>query len=156
VQILNIRNSTGTIDCELFASPDGFPREFLRSAIVVMVLRIQETQARCDFEDIPPGTYALAVVHDENMNGKLDTSLLFRRERSQAITWAGNPEKPASKTDEGLRLSPRKSFEAFRTVSRGGALPWSGRWESNPRVRRLRLFETSGLGRMLTPSVIGV
>ena len=59
-----------------FASPDGFPREFLRSPIVVMILKIRETQARCDFEDIPPGTYALAVVHDENMNGKLDTSWL--------------------------------------------------------------------------------
>ena len=71
VQILNIRNSTGTVDCALFASPDGFPKEFLHSAVVVMVLKIRETQARCDFEDIPPGTYALAVIHDENMNGKL-------------------------------------------------------------------------------------
>jgi uncharacterized protein (DUF2141 family) len=41
-----------------------------------MVLKIQESQARCDFEDIPPGTYALAVIHDENMNGKLDTNWL--------------------------------------------------------------------------------
>jgi uncharacterized protein (DUF2141 family) len=41
-----------------------------------MVLKIRETQARCDFEDIPPGTYALAVIHDENMNGKLDTNWL--------------------------------------------------------------------------------
>jgi uncharacterized protein (DUF2141 family) len=30
--------------------------------------------AGCAFEDIPPGRYALAVVHDENMNGKLDTN----------------------------------------------------------------------------------
>ncbi len=33
---------------------------------------------------------------------------------------------------------------------------WSGRWESNPRGRRLRAFKTSGLGRMLAPSVISV
>jgi len=39
-----------------------------------MVLKIRETQARCDFEGIPPGTYALAVIHDENMNGKLDAN----------------------------------------------------------------------------------
>jgi uncharacterized protein (DUF2141 family) len=76
VQILNIRNSTGTIDCALFASPDGFPRESLHSAAVVMVLKITETQARCDFEDIPPGKYALVVIHDENRNGKLDTNWL--------------------------------------------------------------------------------
>jgi uncharacterized protein (DUF2141 family) len=35
---------------------------------------VRQTQARCDFADIPPGRYALAVVHDENMNGKLDTN----------------------------------------------------------------------------------
>jgi uncharacterized protein (DUF2141 family) len=28
------------------------------------------------FLNIPPGTYALAVIHDENMNGKLDTNWL--------------------------------------------------------------------------------
>lgn len=41
-----------------------------------MFMKVRDKQARCDFEDIPPGTYALAVVHDENMNGKLDTNLL--------------------------------------------------------------------------------
>jgi Uncharacterized protein conserved in bacteria (DUF2141)/Protein of unknown function (DUF2934) len=30
--------------------------------------------ARRDFADIPAGTYAMTVVHDENMNDKLDTN----------------------------------------------------------------------------------
>jgi len=76
VQVLNIRNSTGTVDCALFESPEGFPTEVLRSATNVMVIKVRQTQARCDFEDIPPGRYALAVIHDENMNGKLDTNAL--------------------------------------------------------------------------------
>ncbi|TKD37166.1 DUF2141 domain-containing protein [Azotobacter chroococcum] len=76
VKILNIRNSTGVIACALFESPVGFPAEFLRSAINIMVIKIKHTQARCDFEEIPQGTYALAVIHDENMNGKLDTNRL--------------------------------------------------------------------------------
>jgi uncharacterized protein (DUF2141 family) len=75
VKILNIRNSTGTVDCALFDSPDGFPENALRSAKYVMVLKIQEAQATCDFEHISPGTYALAVIHDQNMNGKLDTNI---------------------------------------------------------------------------------
>ena len=74
VKILNIRNSTGTVDCALFDSPEGFPIEVLRSATKVMVMKVRNTEARCDFEDIPAGTYALAVIHDENMNGKLDTN----------------------------------------------------------------------------------
>jgi uncharacterized protein (DUF2141 family) len=76
VKVLNIRNSTGTVDCALFESPGGFPTEFLLSATNVMVIKIRKTEARCDFEDIPPGTYALAVIHDENMNGKLDANWL--------------------------------------------------------------------------------
>ena len=74
VKILGIRNSTGTIACALFESPAGFPTKFLRSAINIMVIKIRDTQARCDFENIAPGTYALAVIHDENTNGKLDAS----------------------------------------------------------------------------------
>ena len=76
VEILNIRNSTGAVACALFESPDGFPTEFLHSATNIMMIKIKDSQARCDFQDIPPGTYALAVIHDENMNGKLDMSRL--------------------------------------------------------------------------------
>jgi len=76
VQILNIENSTGTIACALFDSPTGFPIEYLHSATNIMVIKIRDKQARCDFEDMPKGTYALAVVHDKNMNGKLDTNFM--------------------------------------------------------------------------------
>src|ERR1044071_6843914 len=65
VKILNIRNSTGTVACALFDAPSGFPVEFLQSATNVMVIKIRKTQARCDFEDIPTGTYAMAGIHDE-------------------------------------------------------------------------------------------
>jgi uncharacterized protein (DUF2141 family) len=76
VKVLNIRNSTGTIACALFESPVGSPVDFLRSATNVMVIKIRKTQARCDFEDIPPGTYAIPAIHYENMNGKLETNWL--------------------------------------------------------------------------------
>jgi len=76
VKVLNIRNSTGTVACALFESEAGFPIEYLHSATNIMVIKIRKSQARCDFEDIPPGTYSLAVIHDENMNGKLDTGFL--------------------------------------------------------------------------------
>lgn len=76
VKVLNIRNSTGGVACALFESHVGFPREFLVFATNIMIIKIRESQARCDFEDIPPGTYALAVIHDENMNGELDANWL--------------------------------------------------------------------------------
>jgi uncharacterized protein (DUF2141 family) len=76
IKILNIKNSTGTIACALFESSSGFPIEYLRYATSIMAIEIRDKQARCDFLGILPGTYALAVIHDENRNGKLDTSWL--------------------------------------------------------------------------------
>jgi uncharacterized protein (DUF2141 family) len=76
VTILNIRNSVGTVDCALFEAPKGFPVDVLRSAMRLVVMKVPTSEARCDFEEIPAGTYALVVLHDENMNGKLDTNLL--------------------------------------------------------------------------------
>ena len=104
VKILNIRNSTGTVACALFESPEGFPREYLRSATNVMVIKIRKSQARCDFEDIPPGTYAMAVVHDENMNGKLDTN------------WAGVPIEGYgfSNDVQGVRKPPSFAAASFK------------------------------------------
>ena len=46
VKILDIRNSTGTVACALFESPEGFPSEYLRSATNVMVIKIRKSQAR--------------------------------------------------------------------------------------------------------------
>lgn len=104
VKVLDIRNSTGTVDCALFDSPEGFPIEVLRSATNVMVIKVRKTQARCDFEDIPPGTYALAVIHDENMNGKLDTK------------WLGRPKEGYgfSNDAKGLLGPPSFSDASFR------------------------------------------
>jgi len=100
IKILNIRNSTGTIACALFDSPEGFPIEVLRSAMNVMVIKIRKMEARCDFEDIPPGTYALAVIHDENMNGKLDSN------------WLGNPKEGYGFSNDAKALLGAPSFSA--------------------------------------------
>ena len=101
VKVLEIRNSTGTVACALFESAEGFPVEFLRSATNIMVIKVRKTQARCDFEDIPPGTYALGVIHDENMNGKLDLNVLGIPKESygfsnDARAWFGAPSFDAA------------------------------------------------------------
>jgi uncharacterized protein (DUF2141 family) len=100
VKILDIRNSTGTVACALFESPEGFPTEYLHFATNMMVIKVRATKARCDFEDIPPGTYALAVIHDENMNGKLDTN------------WLGVPTEGYGFSNDAKALLGAPSFSA--------------------------------------------
>ncbi|WP_207425825.1 ATP-binding protein [Pedobacter sp. SYSU D00535] len=49
----------------------------------------------------------------------------FRPEYMQSITWAGNPEKPVELDEKGeQRISPRKSFENFRTIVENTAERW--------------------------------
>jgi uncharacterized protein (DUF2141 family) len=100
VKILDIRNSTGAVACALFEAPVGFPAEFLRYATNIMMIKIRDTQARCDFLDIPPGTYALAVIHDENMDGKLGTN------------WLGVPREGYGFSNDAKASMSAPSFKA--------------------------------------------
>ena len=86
------------------------PIEALRSAMNVMVIKIRKTEARCDFEDIPPGTYALAVIHDENMNGKLDTN------------WLGIPKEDYGFSNDAKGLFGAPSYPAASFQYDGGIL----------------------------------
>lgn len=50
--------------------------------------------------------------------------LWFLPEQVQTLDWAGNPEKPVELSEEGDRLSPRGSFELWRTTVAGHSRPW--------------------------------
>ena len=54
-----------------------------------------------------------------------DYIMLFRRERVQEMTWAGEPGKAVTESDSGVRLSPRKSFAAYAELVRGRATPFT-------------------------------
>ncbi len=76
VKIKNIDNNTGVIACAIFESPEGFPDNFLEFASRIMLTQIKGKVASFEFSDIKPGKYAIAVIHDENHNGKLDKNWL--------------------------------------------------------------------------------
>lgn len=48
----------------------------------------------------------------------------FRGEQVQVIPWGGNPEKALVKSEDGLRFSPRKSFELWNEMVQEKSLPW--------------------------------
>ncbi len=48
--------------------------------------------------------------------------LWFREERVRGVSWAGNPDKPVEPT--ATRISPRKSFDAWKQTVRGTSDPW--------------------------------
>ena len=54
-----------------------------------------------------------------------DYLVLWRKPLSQAVTWAGNPEKPVEYGPNGARLTPRKSFAAWKETVEGRSSPWT-------------------------------
>ena len=75
VTVAGIRSDRGSIFCELFAGPSGYPKDATK-AIQLKQVAISQKAASCVFEGLGPGTYAVAAYHDENGNGKLDTNFL--------------------------------------------------------------------------------
>jgi uncharacterized protein (DUF2141 family) len=76
VQIEGLRNSEGTIHIGLFDGPAGFPQDtaaMVRSATRVLA-EVGERVIR--FEGLAYGEYAVAVLHDENASGAMDTNFL--------------------------------------------------------------------------------
>jgi len=69
-----LRNSRGSVACRLYQSGDGFPRT--TKGTLTRRVKVTGATARCTFERLPPGTYAIAVHHDENDNRKFDTNFL--------------------------------------------------------------------------------
>lgn len=63
----------GKLGCMLFDQRRGFPNKVELSARNQRV-RIVDSKAECLFDKLPAGRYAVALMHDENGNGKLDTS----------------------------------------------------------------------------------
>jgi light-regulated signal transduction histidine kinase (bacteriophytochrome) len=69
------------------------------------------------------GAGMLAIVLSKELNEYL---IWFKSERIQQVTWAGNPDKPMTVSEDGqVRLSPRKSFQAWTQLVRNTSDPWS-------------------------------
>ncbi|GGM97738.1 histidine kinase [Dyadobacter beijingensis] len=68
--------------------------------------------------------YAAGVVYHSMVSGENDGILWLRKEKVETINWAGNPDKAVLPNEDGVRLSPRKSFELWMEVVKNKSLPW--------------------------------
>lgn len=71
VYMEGFRSEAGEARVALFGSKEGFP-EGVAKARKVLRVPVRDYEARADFTDVPYGTYAVAVLHDENSNGAMD------------------------------------------------------------------------------------
>lgn len=79
VSVSGLRNEKGQVHVCLTANAKAFPDCSKDPAAIKRTVKASAAQS-IQFEGISPGTYALSLIHDENGNGKLDTSLAIPRE----------------------------------------------------------------------------
>jgi uncharacterized protein (DUF2141 family) len=77
IRIVGAKNSKGQVAVALFHGADGFPGDKTK-ALRTLQARIDpgSMSAQVSVADLPHGAYAVAVFHDENMNGRLDKNML--------------------------------------------------------------------------------
>ncbi|MEQ8656958.1 MAG: HWE histidine kinase domain-containing protein [Hyphomicrobiales bacterium] len=119
------------VDGEFSASGQSLTREEMQSLIRFLnqsgASRIYATDALSthhepaeDYANRVAGVLAIPVSRKPR-----DYLVLTRKEIAQSVQWAGNPNKPAELGPNGVRLTPRKSFEAWREVVRGTSAAWT-------------------------------
>jgi uncharacterized protein (DUF2141 family) len=73
VAVEDLRNTRGHLRLGVFHEPAGFPRE--RDRALLWKSLPTDTSPTIFALELPPGRYAIVVLHDENGNKKLDTGL---------------------------------------------------------------------------------
>lgn len=71
---------------------------------------------------LAPWCGVLALQMDDSRH---DWLVLLRPEQVETIAWGGRPEKVYKAGPHGMRLTPRGSFDVWREIVRGTAVPWS-------------------------------
>jgi uncharacterized protein (DUF2141 family) len=71
VEVTGLRSDKGSAGIEIYATEDGFPGHLDKAKISVW-RPIKDGAASAEFKDLPYGTYAVAVCHDENDNKNCD------------------------------------------------------------------------------------
>lgn len=76
VEVVGVADDVGAVGCALFtaeAAP-AFPLDQARATTRRAPAR--GATARCEFTDLPAGTYAASALHDRNGNGRTDRNLV--------------------------------------------------------------------------------
>jgi uncharacterized protein (DUF2141 family) len=75
VKVTGLRSTNGDLIVALFNSKQGFPVK-MDKAVRKLVVSAEGTTHEAVIDDVPYGSWAVSVQHDENRSGKLDTNFL--------------------------------------------------------------------------------
>lgn len=102
VEIEGLRSSRGEVRGALFRSRDGWTEEGRQ--IATCTASIDGRRAACVLDDVAPGEYAFAFLHDEDDDGQLDRD------------WIGIPQEGFGFSNDAAPVLGPPSFDSARFV----------------------------------------
>lgn len=75
IEVTGARNNKGVVLCSVFSDAKGYPR-LPSMAIFKGRLPLREGRAIFETGELPAGQYAVAILHDENEDNKMNTSAI--------------------------------------------------------------------------------
>ena len=73
IEVGGLRNNKGAIIVGIYDSSESFPK--VGQAVRRVELVLSDTKPVTEVDNIPEGQYAVALLHDENQDGKLNKNL---------------------------------------------------------------------------------
>ena len=112
VEIVGLRDARGVVHLCLTREPKGFP-SCKGPGTIHATIRASTLPLHYDFSAVPIGTYAVAVIHDANNDGKLNTTFGIPTEgfafsRNPAMKMRAPRFNEASFENNGRPLEPLK------------------------------------------------
>jgi uncharacterized protein (DUF2141 family) len=89
VEIDGFKNKQGQVCASIFAKSQGFPNDRDRM-LQSQCTKITDTPVKLNFENLPAGSYAIAVMHDSNGDSKLNRNPLGMP--TEGFGFSKNPE----------------------------------------------------------------
>ena len=80
VEVHQSRNSKGVIQFALYNKDGTIPDEKYKNYYKIQTAEIIQGSSSVTFSYLPPGKYAVNILHDEDKNGKIDKGLLLPKE----------------------------------------------------------------------------
>lgn len=91
VKINGLHNDRGNVCLSMFNSPEGYP-DSASSAVLADCFAVIGRSFEIKIENVAPGTYAIALWHDENRDKKLNYNFLGIPKEGLAFSQNGKPK----------------------------------------------------------------
>lgn len=77
IEVNNLRNAKGVVQFALYNKDGSIPDQDYKKYYKIQNGEIVNGSSVITFRNIPAGTYSINILHDENMNGKIDKGFIL-------------------------------------------------------------------------------